>query len=138
MKIIKLLVLLGTACLLASLAPSAAFAQESDAKLIDEVIARVNAGVIMRSTFDGALREVLEDLKKQGLKPEELEKRIAESRVEVLDFLINAQLLAQRAKDLSINVDAEVSQQLLRLMKDYNCENDVCLTQKFREAGIDI
>ena len=33
----------------------------------------------------------------------------------ILDELIGNQLLAQRAKDLSINVDAQVSQEMLRL-----------------------
>lgn len=135
-KIIKSLMLLG---ILVAFGPlSAGFAQESDAKLVDEVIARVNAGVIMRSAYDGALREVLEELKKQNLKPEELEKQLAEWKGRVLDELIGTQLLAQRAKDLSINVEPEVNQQMLRLMKDNNCESQECLGQKMREAGFDI
>ncbi len=138
MKKMHLLALLGIALLCAPLLGRTALAQESDAKLIDEVIARVNTGVIMRSSYDAALREVLEELKKQNLKPEELEKQFGEWKVRVLDELINTQLLAQRAKDLSINVDADVNQQLLRLMKDNNCESIECLGQKMREAGYDI
>jgi parvulin-like peptidyl-prolyl isomerase len=117
---------------------NAVFAQESDVKPIDEVIARVNAGVIMRSSYDSALLEVLDELKKQGLKGEELEKKFAEMKAWVLDQLINTQLLAQRAKDLSINVEAQVNQHLLRLMKENNCESRECLEQKMREAGFDI
>ena len=131
MKIIRLIVLLGIAYVCAPFA----LAQEGDAKPIDEVIARVNAGVIMRSSYDGALRESLEELKKQGLKGEELEKKFAEMKAWVLDQLINTQLLAQRAKDLSINVDPEVNQQLVRLMKENNCESLDCLGQKMQEAG---
>src|SRR5262245_22733114 len=138
MKIVKLLILLGIALFCAPAAGNPVLAQETDAKLIDEVIARVNAGVIMRSTYDAYLREKLEDLKKQGLKPEELEKQLSEAKVEVLDFLINSQLLAQRAKELSINVDPDVNQQILRLMKENNCDTPECLGQKMREAGVDI
>jgi parvulin-like peptidyl-prolyl isomerase len=134
MKLIRVALLLGIALSGASLA----FAQESDSKPIDEVIARVNAGVIMRSAYDNALREVLDELKKQGLTGEELEKKFAEMKAWVLDQLVNTQLLAQRAKDLSINVDAQVNQQLLRMMKENNCESDKCLEQKMREAGFDI
>ncbi len=134
MKRMKVVLLLG----IALLGANAAFAQESDIKPIDEVIARVNAGVIMRSAYDSALREVLDELKKQGLTGEELEKKFAEMKAWVLDQLVNTQLLAQRAKDLSINVDAQVNQQLLRMMKENNCESDKCLEQKMREAGYDI
>ncbi len=134
MKIIRWTVLLGIALVCAPFA----LAQEGDAKLIDEVIARVNAGVIMRSSYDAALRERLEELKQQGLKGEELEKKFAEMKAWVLDQLINTQLLAQRAKDLSINVDPDVNQQLLRLMKENNCESLECLGQKMREAGFDM
>src|SRR5262249_5330470 len=138
MKTIKSIVLLGVVLVSAAMMGKVAFAQETDAKLVDEVIARVNAGVIMRSSYDGALPEVLDELKKQGLKPEELEKQLAEWKVRVLDELISSQLLAKRAKDLSINVDADVNQQLLRLMKENNCESLECLGQKMREAGFDI
>ena len=44
-----------------------ALAQDPDANLVDEVIARVNSGVIMRSSFETSQRDVLEELKKQGL-----------------------------------------------------------------------
>lgn len=113
-------------------------AQDPDANLVDEVIARINGGVIMRSAFESSQRDVLEELKKQGLKGEDLEKKFTEWKPRILDELINTQLLAQRAKDMSINVDAQVNQQLLRMMKENNCESLECLSQKMREANFDI
>ncbi|MBK6799380.1 MAG: SurA N-terminal domain-containing protein [Acidobacteria bacterium] len=133
MKFLKLAFLLGITLLCVDYS----FAQEGDAKLIDEVIARVNSGVIMRSAFESAQKDVLEELKKQGLKGEELEKKFNEWKPRILDELINTQLLAQRAKDLSINVEPQVNQQLLRMMKENNCESVECLGQKMREAGFD-
>lgn len=134
MKLFRSTILLGI--MLAG--AGAVFAQDGEAKLVDEVIARINSGVIMRSAFESAQRDVLEELKKQGLKGEELEKKFAEWKPRILDELINNQLLAQRAKDLSINVDAQVNQQLLRMMKENNCESVECLGQKMRDAGFDI
>src|SRR5215475_15423756 len=131
---INIALLLGIALLGATVAR----AQENDVKPIDEVIARVNAGVIMRSAFESQQRELLEELKKQGLSPEELEKQFNEWKPRILDNLINSQLLVQRAKDLSINVDAQVNQQILLLMKESNCDSDKCLEQKMREAGLDM
>jgi parvulin-like peptidyl-prolyl isomerase len=134
MKLMKTFLLLGIALLGAKFV----YAQESEAKPVDEVIARINAGVIMRSAFEAAQRDILEELKKQGLKDEELEKKFNEWKPRILDELINTQLLLQRAKELSINVDANVNQELLRIMKDSNCETLECLGQKMREAGVDI
>jgi parvulin-like peptidyl-prolyl isomerase len=134
MKLINVALLLGFALLGANVA----CAQESDMKPIDEVIVRVNAGVIMRSAFESAQRDWLEEMKRQGLKGEDLEKKFTELKPRILDDLVNNQLLVQRAKDLSINVDAQVNQQILRLMKENNCDSDKCLEQKMREAGYDM
>jgi peptidyl-prolyl cis-trans isomerase SurA len=134
MKLINLALSLG----IALLGVNVARAQENDVKPIDEVIARVNAGVIMRSAFEAQQRELLEELKKKNLSPEELEKQFNEWKPRILDDLISGQLISQRAKDLSINVDAQVNQQILRLMKENNCDSDKCLEQKMREAGLDI
>jgi peptidyl-prolyl cis-trans isomerase SurA len=133
-RMINVALLLGIALVTGNVA----CAQESDLKPIDEVIVRVNAGVIMRSAFESAQRELLDDLKRKGLSPEDLEKQFNEYKPRLLDDLINSQLLVQRAKDLSINVDAQVNQQILLLMKDSNCDSDKCLEQKMREAGLDM
>lgn len=113
-------------------------AQSGEERPVDEVIARVNAGVIMRSAFEAAQKQVLEDLKNQGLQGAELEKKFNEVKPRILDELIHTQLLAQRAKDLSINVEPQVNQQFLRMMKENNCESLECLGQKMREAGYDM
>src|SRR5262245_16337939 len=112
MRLIKSVFLLGIALTCATVG----YAQEGEAKLVDEVIARVNSGVIMRSAFETAQRDILEELKKQGLQGEELEKKFNEWKPRILDELINTQLLAQRAKELNINVEPQVNQQLLRMM----------------------
>jgi parvulin-like peptidyl-prolyl isomerase len=131
---INIALLLGIALLCANIV----CAQENDVKPVDEVIVRVNAGVIMRSAFEEAQRGLLEELKKKGLSPEELEKQFNEWKPRILDELIGNQLLVQRAKDLSINVDSQVSQEMLRLMKETNCDSDKCLEQRMREAGLDM
>ena len=114
------------------------FAQEGEAKLIDEVIARVNATPIMRSAFETSQKDFLEELKRNNLKGEELEKKFNEMKARILDDLIDTQLLAQRAKDLSINVEPQVNEQLVRIMKDNQIQSLEDLEQKMREVGVDI
>ncbi len=133
MKLINRILLPGILIVCAVLANA-----QSDAPPVDEVIARVNSGVIMRSTFEAAQKEQLEQMKNAGLKGAELEKKFNEIKPKILDELIHTQLLAQRAKDLSINVEPQVNQQFLRMMKENNCESKECLSQKMREAGYDI
>jgi len=134
MKLVAKCILLGMALLCAGTAR----AQSGEDHPVDEVIARVNASVIMRSTYESAQKQYLEELKNQGLKGEELEKKFNEFKPRILEELIHTQLLAQRAKELSINVEPQVNQQLLRMMKENNCESKECLGQKMREAGYDI
>jgi len=134
MKFITKLILLG---IVAACAVSA-YAQSGEERPVDEVIARINSGVIMRSSFEAAQKQLLEEMKSQGLQGEELEKKFNEMKPRILDELIHTQLLAQRAKDLSINVEPQVNQQFLRMMKENNCESLECLGQKMREAGYDM
>ena len=56
----------------------------------------------------------------------------------LLDQLIDTELLAQRAKELSLDVEPQVNQQLLRIMKENNLQSLDELEQKMREVGVDI
>jgi parvulin-like peptidyl-prolyl isomerase len=123
---------------LLSLLPLGSRAQENDYNLLDQVIARVNTEVILMSAFDRELKLYIEELKQRGKKDEEIEKELAELRPKILDGLIDQQLLAQRAKELSIDVEAQINEQLVRVMKDVGCDSLDCLEQKMREAGVDI
>jgi parvulin-like peptidyl-prolyl isomerase len=116
----------------------AARAQEGELKPVDQVIARVNSSIILKSAYDRAQMELLESLKQQGLKDAELEKKFNEFKPMVLDQLIDTELLVQRGRELSIDVKAQVNQHLLRLMKDNNLTSLEDLETKMREVGIDI
>lgn len=134
MKLFRTLSLVGLALALGG----AARAQEGEAKLVDEVVARVNANVIMRSALQRAQQEMLDELKAQGLKDQDLEKKFNELKPMILDNLIDTELLVQRAKDLSIDVEPQINEQLLRLMKENNLQSLEELEQKMREVGVDI
>ena len=134
MKIIKALALLT----LLAFSAGVARAQEGEAKLVDEVVARVNTDVIMRSAYQRAQQDLLEELKAQGLKDQELEKKFNEFKPLILEQLVDQQLLVQRAKELSIDVEPQINEQLLRLMKENNLSTLEELEQKMREVGVDI
>src|SRR6187549_1800453 len=124
-------------CMSLLFAASLVRAQEGQ-KTLDEIIARVNTAVILRSAYDRAQGELLEELKSRGLKDAELEKQFNELKPVILDGLIDTELLSQRAKDLTIDVEPQVNQQLLRVMKENNLASLEDLEQKMREVGVDI
>ena len=114
------------------------FAQEGDVKVLDEVIARVNTEVILRSAFDRQLEDFITEMRQRGMEVTELEKKVAEIKPSIIDSLIDQQLLTQRAKELSVEVEGQVNEQFVRLMKENNLTSLDELEQKMREVGIDI
>ena len=133
MKIFKALTLLG----IALLCVSPLRAQEGEAKPVDEVVARVNADFILKSAFLRAQQDILEELKAQGLKDQELEKKFNELKNTILDSLIDQTLLVQRAKELSLDVEAQVNEQLVRFMKESGVKSVEELEQRMRESGME-
>ena len=114
------------------------FAQEGDVKVLDEVIARVNTEVILRSAFDRQLEDFIAEMRQRGMEVTELEKKVAEIKPTIIDSLIDQQLLTQRAKEISVEVEGQVNEQFVRLMKENNLTSLDELEQKMREVGIDI
>ncbi len=122
-----------------SLLPLGSLAQDENGySLLDQVIARVNTEVILMSSFERELKSYIEEYKQQGKKDEEIEKQLTELRAKILDGLIDQQLLTQRAKELSVDVEGQVNEQLVRIMKEVACDSLECLEQKMREVGVDI
>lgn len=134
MKFFRILMI----CALATILSGAARAQEGEAKVVDAVVARVNGAVILKSAYERAQQELLDDLKQRGLKDAELEKQFNEIKPMILDQLIDSELLVQRGKELSVDVEPRVNQQLLRIMKDNNLQSLEDLEVKMREVGVDI
>ena len=134
MKIFKALMLLGIALLLVNTVR----AQEGESKAVDEVVARVNADFILKSVYEREKQALLDELKQAGLKDQELEKKFNELKATILDELIDRALVMQRAKELSLDVEPQVNEQLLRVMKENNLPDLAVMEEKMREAGIDI
>ena len=134
MKTLKALALV----LVALVSGGVARAQEGEAKLVDEVVARVNSTPILRSVYQRAQQDLLEELKSQGLTGDALEKKFNEIKPIILENLIDQELLVQKAKDLTVDVEPQINEQLLRIMKENNLKSLEELEQKMREVGVDI
>jgi peptidyl-prolyl cis-trans isomerase SurA len=106
------LLVLGSSCVCA-LSVAAA-----DTAVVEEIVAKCNGDIITRGDLDRSRRELIETLRQNGVVGDELEKQLADREKNLLRDRIDQLILAQKAKDLNINVDGEVSKQLSAIQSD--------------------
>ena len=127
--------------LAAFLAPTLVSAQEEGVpRVIDEVIAQVNADVITLSMLKKDMAEGIEALQQQrGLTAQQATEEISKRRAEIIATLVNEQLLIQRGKEMGMNedVEAEVNRRMLDVAKRENLKSLALLEQAMRESKID-
>jgi parvulin-like peptidyl-prolyl isomerase len=87
----------------------------SDVQVIEQIVAKVNNEIITKGELDKALRDTTADLTKQQLTPDRMKELLKEAGTNVLRDKIDQMLLVQKAKELSIDVDSDVSKRLAQL-----------------------
>jgi peptidyl-prolyl cis-trans isomerase SurA len=123
MKLFVPLLVLGSGCVCAlSLAAA-------DTAVVEEIVAKCNGDIITRGDLDRARRELIENLRQNGIVGDELEKQLAEQEKNLLRNRIDQLILAQKAKDLNINVDSDVSKRLSAIQSD----SKIADPEKFQE-----
>lgn len=88
---------------------------EGEGKVVEEIIARVNNEIITRSELDKARGSAAEEAQQDcsgRCTPEQLQVAVEDRQKYALRDLIDQSLLAQRGKDLGINVKPDVVKQL--------------------------
>ena len=116
-----------------------ALAQETEERVIDEVIAQVNDGVITLSRVKKEIKTLVEAQIEQGRSREDAERQVEEKQGELIANLINEELLMQRAKELGMEreVEASVNQRCLEMMQQYNMKTLEALFEEMRKTGIE-
>ena len=121
-------------------APFARAQEEGVPRVIDEVIAQVNADIITLSMLKKEMAEAVEALKQQrNLSEEQATDEISKRRAEIIATLVNEQLLVQKGKELGMNedVEAEVNKRMLSVAKEQGIKTLAALEQAMRESKID-
>jgi peptidyl-prolyl cis-trans isomerase SurA len=93
----------------------AAIPEGTNTKVVEEIVARVNNEIITRSELDKARLSAEEDAKQEceaKCTPEQLRIDIEDRQKNALRDLIDQSLLAQRGKDMGVNVEPEVIKKL--------------------------
>ena len=104
------------------LAPVAALAAPNTL-VVEEIIAKVNGDVILRSDYERFVNDVSDSVSKDTRIPaEQKPEQIAEREKAVLRDLIDERLLVQKGEELGISVESQVLRQRDDLMKRYELE----------------
>ncbi len=107
----------------AALALALAAPLAADVVILEEIIVKVNGGIILRSEYDRALdqsrREVLADA---ALSDAEREQQLGEREKVVLRDMIDQRLLVQKGDELGVNVEAQILRQRDEIMRRNNID----------------
>jgi peptidyl-prolyl cis-trans isomerase SurA len=90
----------------------------ADLNVVEEIVAKCNGDIVTRGDLERSRRELIETMRAAGISGAELEQQLAEREKNLLRDRIDQLILTQKAKDLNINVDTEVSKQLAAIQSD--------------------
>jgi peptidyl-prolyl cis-trans isomerase SurA len=90
----------------------------ADSAVVEEIVAKCNGDIITRGDLDRSRRELIETLRAAGVVGDDLEKQLSEGEKNLLRNRIDQLILAQKAKDLNINVDSDVSKRMSAIQSD--------------------
>ena len=133
MKLIIVILVLGVVFALAG----PARAQEPE--LINEIVARVNSDIITRADYMGALRDFKEQLTREmsGKPQSQIDAEFERMKPTILDYMIENLLLEQKAKELNIDVEAEVNQRMKEIATENGLANVLAFENELKKQGID-
>ena len=117
-----------------------ASAQETEAKVVDEVVAQVNDGVITLSRVKREMKAATDSYIAENKKtPEQAKAEIEGKQGELIANIINEELLLQKGKELSgiePDVQAQINQRFLQIMKEQNLKTLDALYKEMEKSGV--
>ncbi len=119
---------------------AAVFAQESEAKVVDEVVAQVNESVVTLSQIKREMKEAVDSFVKEGKTPEQAKAEIEGKQGELIASLINEELILQKGKELNgveADVEAQINGRFLEIMKQQNIKSLDALYKAMEASGVE-
>ena len=117
----------------------AAVAQETEVKVVDEVVAQINEGVITLSQIKREMNETIDSLVKEGKTAEQAKAEVEAKQGELIANIINEELLMQRGKEIGIDsdVEAEINRRFVEIMKQQGIKSLETLYKEMERTGLD-
>jgi peptidyl-prolyl cis-trans isomerase SurA len=94
---------------------AACAAADNNVKVVEEIAAKVNGDIVTRGDLARKRLEFEAEAKRQGLSGPRLQQALSDYSVHALSDEIDTLLLVQKAKDLNISVDAEITRRLAEI-----------------------
>jgi parvulin-like peptidyl-prolyl isomerase len=112
-----------------SLSAWTAWPQQTEKRVIERIIAKINGEIITTSEIDRSVAELRAELARQNITGERLEQFLTEGQKNILRDLIDNNLLIQKGKELSINVEAQV----IRYLDDMRRQRNIATMEEFEK-----
>lgn len=115
-----------------------AAAQETQTRVVDEVVAQVNEGVITLSRIKRESKMIVDTYVQEGKSREEAQKMVDSKQGELIAGLINEELLIQKAKEsgLESDIEADLNRRLSEIMKEQNFKTVDELYSAMERSGV--
>ncbi len=117
------------ATLTCGLACFAADVPKTNTQVIDQIIAKVNGDIVSQDELAQAARDAQLEAKAEGVQGPKVDQMIAEKQKNALRDRIDELLLVEKGKELSVNVDSEVSRYMASLQR----QSGITDPEKFHE-----
>ncbi|MBL8237055.1 MAG: peptidylprolyl isomerase [Bryobacterales bacterium] len=85
--------------------------------VVEQIVAKVNGEIITRSELERMKKNMADDMKQRGASAAEITTALQEREKDFLREKIDTMLLVQKGRDLSINLDTEVTKYILDLQR---------------------
>ncbi|MFN0101896.1 MAG: peptidylprolyl isomerase [Bryobacteraceae bacterium] len=89
----------------------------ADPIIVEQIVAKVNGEIITRSELERMKKGIAEEMKSRGASAAEIAQALKEREKDFLREKIDSMLLVQKGRDLSINLDSEVTKYVADLQR---------------------
>jgi len=90
----------------------------ADLTIVEEIIAKCNGDIITRGDLERSRKDLANAVRQQGVNGPTLQQALADHEKNFLRDRIDQLLLVQKAKDLNITVDSEISKRVAQIQRD--------------------
>jgi peptidyl-prolyl cis-trans isomerase SurA len=114
-------------------------ARAQEPEKVNEIVVRVNNEIITLVDYNNACRDFREELGRQmtGKSEAEINAEYERMKPTVLTYMIDDLLLEQKAKELNIDVEAEVNQRMKDIASQNGAANVLAFENELKKQGID-
>jgi parvulin-like peptidyl-prolyl isomerase len=109
--------------------------QPTEVRVVEQIVAKINNEIITKGELDKARQQVQAELTRQQLPADRMKALLQQNEKDLLRDKIDTMLLVQKAKDLSINVDSDVTKRLAQIQVDTKISDQDKFQQYIREQS---